>query len=327
MSFNILNKLLWLAPLAGLTDNSFRSICKQWGADIVVSEMVSADGLVYSYDKTAPYARFNDDQRPFGIQIFGSKPDIMAKAVQKISDFKPDFIDINMGCPVKKVIKRGAGSALMNNPLNACLIVEKVKSECEKQSMPLCVKIRSGWDHNSINAIEFARGVADAGADMIIIHPRTRSQMFAGKSDWSLIKRLKSQIDIPVIGNGDVISAEDANRMMSETNCDGVMIGRGAVGKPWIFQQIKYLWQKGILWHPQPEEIIETINQHYYLLLREKGEFVGIREMRKHLSAYTKGYPGSAQIRNLINQSEDISQIKQAVKKLIIYKHRDALIR
>lgn len=310
--------LLWLAPLAGLTDSAFRTVCKNWGADIVVSEMVSADGLKYSYDHTIPYARFAETQRPAGIQIFGADPEIMKIAAEKIALLKPDFIDINMGCPVKKVVKRDAGSALMKNPELAAQIVQSVKKVCQQNNLPLTVKIRAGWDMLSRNAIDFALKMEDAGADLIIIHPRTRSQLFGGKSDWSMIKELKKKLKIPVIGNGDILTPQDAVRMKDETGCDGIMIGRGCIGKPWLFQQIKVLLETGEKWTPSPEEIMTTIREHYEITIQEKGERIAILEMRNHLSAYTKGYRNSASIRQQINQSTDQDELLAIVAMLIL---------
>ena len=308
--------LLWLAPLAGLTDFAFRTICKRWGADIVVSEMVSAAGLKCSYEKTVPYARFSEILRPAGVQIFGATTEIMTIGAEKIACLSPDFIDINMGCPVKKVIKRGAGSSLMQTPEVAAEIVRAVKKVCDRHNIPLTVKIRAGWDMQSRNAVDFALRMQDAGADLIIIHPRTRSQQFAGKSDWSLIKELKDSLQVPVIGNGDIINPEDAMRMKDITNCDGLMIGRGCVGKPWLFKQIKVLRETGELWNPSPDEIISTIREHYDLTIQEKGERIAILEMRTHLSAYTKGYRNSAQVRQQINLTVDKAELLALVSGL-----------
>jgi tRNA-dihydrouridine synthase B len=309
--------LLWLAPLAGLTDSAFRTICKRWGCDVVVSEMVSAAGLRYSYEKTIHYARFSEIQRPAGIQIFGYMAETMSIGAEKIACLSPDFIDINMGCPVKKVIKRGAGSALMQTPEVAAQIVRTVKKVCDLHNIPLTVKIRAGWDMQSRNAIDFAQRIQDAGADLITIHPRTRSQQFAGKSDWSIITELKDCLQIPVIGNGDIITPQDAIRMKDITNCDGQMIGRGCVGKPWLFQQIKVLGETGEIWIPSPDDIFSTIREHYELTINEKGERIAILEMRTHLAAYTKGYRDSAKARQQINLSVDKNEVLAVVEKLI----------
>ena len=306
---------LWLAPLAGVTDNIYRRICKKWGADWVVSEMVSADGLHYSPQHTLPYAVCTDDQRPYAIQIFGSDPEMMARGARIVAELKPDMIDINMGCPVKKVIKRNAGSALMKDIELAGRIIVSVKAVCEEYGLPLSVKFRAGWDMDSINVVEFAQMAENAGADLVIVHPRTRSQMFSGKSDWQLIKAVKQAVSVPVIGNGDIFTVEDAAEMQKLTGCDSVMIGRGIMGKPWLFKQIKIFQETGNLWEPQPEEVLETITEHFRAKLESSRN--GILEMRPHLSAYTKGYRGSARIRELINRTTDVEEILGAIEKLI----------
>ena len=307
---------IWLAPLAGYTDKSFRTICKEAGADVVVSEMISADGLVYHKSRTIIYADFPENQRPFGIQLFGSDAGIMAKAIEIILARKPDFIDVNMGCPVKKVVKRGAGSALMKTPVAAMKIVKEIKSVLKGTSIPLSVKIRSGWDANFQNAPEFSQMLQAAGADIICIHPRSRSQMFSGKSDWQIIKKIKRKVKIPVVGNGDINSAEDAERMFSETDCDSVMIGRGAIGKPWIFDETKQLLLSRKIFPLSYQKKLEIISRHLMLELEEKGKIVGIKEMRKHLSAYTKGLRGGSKVRNLLNRTLDEKEIIDLMNRL-----------
>lgn len=309
---------LWLAPLAGVTDFTFRTICKSWGADIMVSEMVSADGLHFSPKQTLPYAEFDECQRPFAIQIFGSEPEIMSEAVHTLSELKPDMIDVNMGCPVKKVVKRNAGSALMKNPPLAESIVSAVKGACKIHNLPLSVKFRAGWDNSSINAVDFAMRMENAGADYVIIHPRTRSQMFSGKSNWQIIRDIKDKVAIPVVGNGDIFTPEDAKRMLEETGCDEIMIGRGVMGKPWIFKQIREFLENGTKWQPEPYEIIDTVKRHINLKIAEKNAEKALLEMRNHLSAYTKGYSGSAKVRNLINSTTDVQAVLEAIELLIL---------
>jgi len=309
-------KKIWLAPLAGYTDKSFRTICKECGADVVVSEMISADGLIFNREKSIKYAEFSEAQRPFGIQLFGSDPVTMAKAAEIILSKKPDFIDINMGCPVKKVVKRGAGSALMKTPSTAEKIVKEMKKALQGVEIPLSVKIRSGWDFHSINAVEFSEMLEQSGADLICIHPRTRSQMFSRKSDWQIIKKIKRKVKIPVVGNGDINSAEDAERMFSETDCDSVMIGRGAVGKPWIFDETKQLLLSRKIFPLSYQKKLEIISRHLMLELEEKGKIVGIKEMRKHLSAYTKGLRGGSKVRNLLNRTLDEKEIIDLMSRL-----------
>ncbi|MCF7794134.1 MAG: tRNA dihydrouridine synthase DusB [Candidatus Cloacimonetes bacterium] len=312
----LIRKKLWLAPLAGYTDKAFRTICKECGADVVVSEMVSADGLIYNNDKTMKYARFNEDQRPFGIQLFGSDAEIMRKGTELILSSKPDFIDINMGCPVKKVVKRGAGSALMKTPEIAEKIVQEIKNVLGGTEILLSVKIRAGWDKFSINATEFGQRMENAGADMICLHPRTKAQMFSGKSDWSLITELKSNLKIPIVGNGDIDDIESAEKMFSETGCDAVMIGRGILGKPWLFNQIKEFQKTSIKTEPEVKEKLAIIKRHFDLLQHEKGYGRAIKEMRSHLAFYTKGYREGAKVRNFINRCFDFEDIYQAIVQL-----------
>ena len=310
------NKKLWLAPLAGITDNPFRTICKECGAEIMVSEMISVDGLLYNRDRSLEYARFKDEQRPFGIQLFGSDPDIFKKAVKIALTTNPDFIDINMGCPVKKVIKSGAGSALMTTPNIAAKIVSVTKNILAPLNIPLSVKFRSGWDMFSINSLEFGKEMQNAGADMICLHPRTRGQMFSGKSNWDLITELKKEINIPVIGNGDIITINDMITMYEQTGCDSVMIGRGVMGKPWLFAQIQNYLSSGNIKQITTDEKLKIIDRHMELMISDKGERQAVFEMRTHFSHYTKGLRGGARIRNKINQLHDIDKILLLVKEL-----------
>ncbi len=307
---------VWLAPLAGITDNPYRTICKECGADVVVSEMISVDGLLYNRDRSLEYAQFEDQQRPFGIQLFGSDPKVFKKAVKVALTLKPDFIDINMGCPVKKVIKRGAGSALMTTPDIAFAIVSETKNILSPLNIPLSVKFRSGWDINSINSLEFGQQMQKAGADMICLHPRTRGQMFSGKSNWELIAELKKEIDIPVIGNGDIITIDDMITMYKQTGCDSVMIGRGIMGKPWLFTQIQDYFSSGKIRQITTEEKLEIIRRHMELMIFHKGEKQAVYEMRTHFSHYTKGLRGGAMVRNKINKLHDVDKILLLVEKL-----------
>ncbi|MDA3814551.1 MAG: tRNA dihydrouridine synthase DusB [Candidatus Cloacimonetes bacterium] len=307
---------VWLAPLAGITDNSFRSICKECGADVVVSEMISADGLLHNRDRSLEYARFDDEQRPYGIQLFGSDPEVFKNAVKIALTKKPDFIDINMGCPVKKVIKHSAGSALMTEPDVAAEIVSVTKKILIPHNIPLSVKFRSGWDMFSINSLEFGRNMQNAGADMICLHPRTRGQMFSGKSNWDLITELKKEVSIPVIGNGDIITINDMIAMYERTGCDSVMIGRGVIGKPWFFTQIQSYLSSGDIRQITTEEKLKIINRHMELMISNKGERQAIFEMRTHFSHYTKGLRGSAHIRNRINKLHETDKILLLVEEL-----------
>lgn len=305
---------LWLAPLAGFTDRAFRQLCKENGADVLVSEMVSADGLSRDSLRTIQYAHFEEVERPFGIQIFGSEPSVMAKAAEYCLDFQPDFIDINMGCPVRKVVKRGAGSALMRELPKAREIVSEVKSALGGSCF-LGVKFRSGWSLEELNYIEFGKMVEEAGADFICLHARTQSQMFSGQADWAHIAALKKEVSLPLIGNGDVKTPEDVGRMMAETGCDSVMIGRGALGKPWIFSQSKQLWESGDYNPITKNQLLETIFRQIELSLKFKPERVVYKELRSQLCHYTKGLIGSAELRRAINQAESTEQIKELIRE------------
>lgn len=309
-------KTLWLAPLAGVTDSVFRSICKTWGADVVVSEMISADGLVYSYDKSIEYADFTADQRPFGMQLFGSESDMMCRGARLLLAQNPDFLDINMGCPVKKVIKRGAGSALMQTPQRAVEILKALEPVVHKMELPLSVKFRAGWDGNSINAVEFACQMEDAGADILCLHPRTRSQMFGGKSDWQLITEVKKAVSIPVIGNGDIFSAADAVEMFETTGCDGVMIGRAAWGNPWLFAEIKAALQGEKFQEVSYEKRFETVQKHFLAALEHYPKKRAILEMRTHFAKYSRGLRDGASFRAKINVTDNPEEILQRIKEL-----------
>jgi len=307
---------LWLAPLAGLTDKAFRLICKQNGADVVVTEMVSSDGLVYDYERSVRYALFSESERPIGIQLFGSKPDIMAQACRLLLPLNPDFFDINMGCPVKKVVNRGAGSALLKESSLAFEIVRAVKNELQDTSIPLSVKIRSGWDQNSIVAVDFAQIIEQAGADIVIVHPRTRTQLYSGKSDWSIISRVKESVSIPVVGNGDIVSVDAAISMLETTGCDSIMIGRGTLGNPWLFGEIKSYLLTGKHFKLSYKERYEIIKEHVQLSLLDKNESLAIKEMRTHYCHYTKGFKGGSRIRNLLNKSTNLKEIIDLIGEL-----------
>ena len=319
MSLNtdkLTNNKVWLAPLAGITDKPYRTICKECGADVVVSEMISVDGLIYNTDHSLEYANFDDSQRPFGIQLFGSDPQIFKKAIKIALTKEPDFIDINMGCPVKKVVKRGAGSALMTTPDIAVRIVSEIKNVLSPLNIPLSAKFRSGWDMFSTNFLEFGTKMQTAGADIICLHPRTRSQMFAGKSKWDLITKLKNEVSIPVIGNGDITSIEDVRSMKKISGCDSVMIGRGIMGNPWLFTLIHEFLQNKKIIQVSTEEKLRIIKRHLELMINEKGEKKAVMEMRTHFSHYTKGLRGSARIRESINRAYDIDRIILLIENL-----------
>lgn len=289
---------VFLAPMAGVTDMVFRLICKSFGCGLLYTEMVSAKGLYYKSENTKSLMEIDPRERPVAIQIFGSEPEIMAYAAARAEENGADIIDINMGCPTPKIVNNGDGSALMKNPKLAGEIIGAVVKQV---NTPVTVKIRKGWDENSINAVELGLIAEEEGAAAIAVHGRTREQFYSGKADWNIIKKVKQALSIPVIGNGDVYSPEDAKRMVEETGCDAVLIGRGAQGNPWIFKRtVEYLKNGFITEEPTPREKIEMLIFHLNMQIQHKGEQVGIREMRKHASWYLKGLPGSCDIKNKI---------------------------
>jgi len=297
---NLTKNKLFLAPLAGFTDAPFRTICKICGADILTTEMVSSDGIVHNPSKSLPYAFLPEDQQPIGVQLFGNKPEIFAKALQMLP--KMSFLSLNMGCPVKKVIKRGSGSALMKTPKLACEIVKTCKKICH--STPVIIKFRSGFDN--LNFLEFGKLMESCGADALVLHPRMQTQMFSGHSNWEHIKKLKETVTIPVIGNGDIRGNQDIQKMKNQTNCDSVMIGRGAIGNPWIFDNRRV----------SSAQKLELIKYHYDLSINYYGKKKGVLLMRGHISKYTKGYKNSSQVREKINLCLDIEIIFFLLEKL-----------
>ncbi|NLL73042.1 MAG: tRNA dihydrouridine synthase DusB [Clostridiales bacterium] len=299
---------LCLGPMAGVTDLPFRLLCKEKGVDLVCTEMVSAKGIKYNNKNTKELLELDNRERPVAIQIFGSDPDIMADMSKKIEDMDFDILDINMGCPVPKVVNNGEGSALMNNPALVGQIVSKVSKAIKK---PVTVKIRKGFTKDSINAVEIAKIAEESGAAAVAVHGRTREQYYSGKADWDIIARVKEAVSIPVIGNGDIFTPEDAYRMIKETACDAIMIARGARGNPWIFEQIKEYLETGVIKaKPDFDQLVDMIIRHARMSIELKGEYIGMREMRKHVAWYTSGYPGSAKLRNRVNEMESISDLE-----------------
>lgn len=291
-----------LAPMAGVTDLPFRLLVKEMGCGLVFTEMVSDKGLMYRNEHTLDMLAIDDRERPVALQIFGSEPEPMAKAAQIVEQSGADILDINMGCPTHKIVKNGEGSALMRTPELAYDIIARV---VDAVRIPVTVKIRKGWDENSVNAVQIAKLAEKAGAKAISVHGRTREQFYSGKADWSIIKAVKQSVRIPVNGNGDVRSPEDAKRLLEETGCDGVMIGRGAQGNPWLFRQVvHYLATGEMLPGPTLDERIDMAIRHLEMLVAFKGEHIGIREMRSHAAWYTKGLPHSAELRQKFNQAQ-----------------------
>lgn len=312
MSFNIgkvkINGILSLGPMAGVTDLPFRLLCKEKGVDLVYTEMVSAKGIRFNNKNTKDLLTVSDIERPVAVQLFGSDSDILADAVKQIDQLDFDILDINMGCPVPKVVNNGEGSALMTNPSLVGEIVNKVSRATKK---PVTVKIRKGFTMDNINGVEIARIAEQNGAAAIAVHARTRDQFYTGKADWDIIRQVKEAVSIPVIGSGDVVTPYDAQAMLNQTGCDGIMIARGARGNPWIFEQIKAYLEHGII-KPKPkfEEVMDMTLRHCRLAIEYKSEYTGIREMRKHVAWYTSGFPGSAKLRNRITEIESIEDLE-----------------
>ena len=303
---------LFLAPMAGITDLPFRSICKELGADILITEMISTRGIVYNDTKTNLLLTTNPKENPLGVQLFGNNPEFFSEAIEKIHKKDFDFININMGCPTPKIVKNGDGSALMKN---LELSSEIIKATVKATTKPVTVKIRKGWDDNSINAEEFSSMAEQNGAAMVMIHGRTREMFYSGKADWNIIKRVKKRVGIPIIGNGDVFTPQNAKDILEETGCDGIMIGRGAMGNPWVFREIKHFLKTGEkLPSPSLREKKEVIFLHLDRALSFYGERLGILEMRKHLAWYIKGLPYSAPVKRALQQCKDVDHIKLIVE-------------
>lgn len=303
-----------LAPMAGVTDLPFRLLCKEQGAALVCTEMVSAKAILYNNKNTKALLEMHPDEAPVSLQLFGSDPVIISEMAKRIEELPFAILDINMGCPVPKVVNNGEGSALMKNPKLAGEIVSAVSKAIKK---PVTVKIRSGFDKDHINAVEMAKIMEDSGAAAIAVHGRTREQYYSGEADWEIIARVKETVSIPVIGNGDVTDCESAAKLLKQTGCDGIMIGRAARGNPWIFRQVTaYLDDGTILPLPTSEERKAMILRHGRLQLEYKGEYTGVREMRKHVSWYTAGMPHSAQLRQIVNAVEKFSELVELIEQL-----------
>lgn len=303
---------LILAPMAGVTDLPFRLLCKEQGAGLLCMEMVSAKAIYFNNKNTEELLTIDDREPPVSLQLFGSDPDIISEMSKKIENRPFSILDINMGCPVPKVAGNGEGSALMKNPKLVEEIVSKTAKAIKK---PVTVKIRKGFDDEHINAVEIARIAESAGAAAVAVHGRTREQYYSGKADWDIIRQVKEAVKIPVIGNGDVTSPEAARQLMETTGCDGIMIGRGAQGNPWIFRQILH-WMETGEEEPKPdlEEVKAMILRHARMLVEYKGAYTGIREMRKHVAWYTAGYPNSAKLRARVNEIESLEALEHLIQ-------------
>lgn len=304
-----------LAPMAGVTDLPFRILCKEFGCGLLYTEMVSAKAILYKNKNTEPLLETNSAENPIAVQLFGSDPEIMGDMAAKLcAERSFDIIDVNMGCPVPKIVNNHEGSALMKNPKLAGEILRNIVSKVDR---PVTVKIRKGFDEKNVNAVTVAKEAEAAGVSAIAVHGRTREQYYSGEADYSIIKAVKDAVSIPVIGNGDIRGIDDAKRMYEETGCDGIMIGRAARGNPWIFRDIADYFEKGIInERPDTEEVKKMILRHAGLLIKYKGEYTGIREMRKHVAWYTAGMPHSAMIRNKVNQTESLAELRELVESL-----------
>lgn len=304
-----------LAPMAGVTDLPFRVLCKEKGADLIYTEMVSAKGIYYDNKNTESLLQVLDEERPVALQLFGSDPTLMAEMAKKIEHRNFDILDINMGCPVPKVVNNMEGSALLTNPKLVGQIVKSVSSAIEK---PLTIKIRKGFGKDECNAVEIAKIIEDNGGAAVAIHGRTREQYYTGEADWEAIARVKEAVSIPVFGNGDVTSPELAKKMLEYTGCDAVMVARGVRGNPWLFRQIKdYLATGKYEEKPSIEEVVATIKRHARLQAQYKGEYLGVREMRKHVAWYTTGYHDSARLRQKVNEVESLVALDELLDQYL----------
>jgi tRNA-dihydrouridine synthase B len=321
------NKGVFMAPMAGITDTAFRTLCKEQGADVVCTEMISAKGLYYQDKKTEQLMYMKPENRPISLQIFGSDPEIMEQVVtQRLNHLDTfDFLDINMGCPAPKIVNNGDGCALMKKPKLMGAIAEKVKKVSNK---PVTVKIRLGWDQSSVNYLEAGKLLESCGVDAIILHGRTREQFYRGHSDWNAIGELKSRVTIPIIGNGDIMTGNDAKEMMESTKCDGVMVGRGALGNPWIFRDIgdKLSQHEGV-YNVSNDEKMDMMLKHMRLILADKGERIAILQMRKHCGWYIKGLHGAAEFRKKFNQirsKNELEALTETYKQFLSQHHENS---
>lgn len=306
----------FLAPLAGITDAVMRRLCEEQGASLTFTEMVSAKGLYFGDRKTADLLFIDENAGPTGIQIFGSEPEIIGYAAEKLDSMPNVVLDINMGCPVPKVVRNGDGAALMKDPDR---IYDVVKAAVDHTSKPVSVKMRKGFDENSVNAVESAKAAEAAGAAWVCVHGRTREQYYRGQADWEIIRKVRENVRIPVIGNGDVFCGADGVRMMEETGCDAVMVARGAQGNPWIFRELTDAFEGRAEFRPAPADKSAMMLRHFEGLIALKGEYSAIREMRKHVGWYTRGLPGASRLRGRVNEITDADEMREVLKLENVY--------
>ncbi len=311
----LLENNIFLAPMAGITDMAFRILCKRQGAGLVYPEMVSAKAIHHNSENTKEMLNFSEEEEPLAVQIFGHDPDILAETAKYVVSRGAKIIDINMGCPAPKIVKNKDGCSLMQNPDLVRNIVRTVVKEIH---IPLTVKIRKGWDESSVNALEIATIAQEEGAAAVTVHGRTREQFYTGKADWDIIKQIKRELSIPVIGNGDVFSPEAAKQLFEHTDCDAIMIARGSQGDPWIFRRVlQYLKNGELLQEPEAEEKINTIIEHMKMLIALKGETIAVKEMRKHIAWYLKGLPNSSAVKNAVNTLVFADEVEKVLKEYL----------
>lgn len=304
-----------LGPMAGVTDLPFRMLCKEFGAGLIYTEMVSGKAILFHNRNTEELLTVKDEERPVALQLFGCEPDVLAEAAAEIEDRHFDILDINMGCPVPKVVNNHEGSALMQNPR---LIEDIVKAVSCRIKKPVSVKLRKGFEKDERTAVECALAAEAGGASLIAVHGRTREEFYSGKADWSIIQDVKNAVHVPVIGNGDIYTPEDAKRMLEETGADGIMVARGAQGNPWIFRRINtYLETGELLPEPTNTERIEMVLRHARMEIDFKGEYTGIREMRKHVAWYMSGFPGASRIREKVNYIESYGELEEILRNSV----------
>lgn len=301
-----------LGPMAGVTDLPYRVLCKEMGCELLYTEMVSAKAIYYKNKNTKPLLEVDKTEHPIAVQLFGSDPKLIAEMAKQLEEGPYDIFDVNMGCPVPKVVNNGEGSALMKNPKLAAEILTELVKTVKK---PVTVKFRKGFTESTVNAVEFAKAAEASGVSAIAVHGRTREQYYSGKADWEIIRQVKEAVSIPVIGNGDIVCAADAKRMMEETGCDGIMVARAARGNPWIFREIKQFLETGTVpERPSWEEVIQMILRHGQMQIEFSGEYMGIRQMRKYVAWYTAGMPHSAAIRRASNEIESLEQLETILR-------------